>query len=495
MKRFSPVFITLMLIAAAASAQGPLPAVPQTLGLQEAIDLGLEYSPVYRQRANDRGPAAWGVRNALAATFLPSFMASGSVSYSGPGSQRFLAAEFVQPSATLGSSYFLGLNWELSGRSLSQPGQARANLAAADAAITGSRMNLRAEIARLYLAVLQAQDQVVLAEATLKRGDESLRLARARYDVGQTTMLDVRQAEVARGRAEVGLLQAQQNVAVTKLRLFQTIGVAAPDDPSVVTLSDTFPITEPTWSLQEMMTEAEQHNPNLNALKAQQSAASWNERAAKSAWLPTFSVSAGWSAFTQQFTDPSSLITGARQSAALDQLQCQFVSDSLLNPGLGPLNCSVFDFTPLDEAQIRAGNRTFPFEFTRQPFSARLSISLPIFTQFSRPLSVSQASAQADDAREAARAGNLQLRADVSQAYYTLVTTYRTIGIQETNRTAAQEQLRLATERYRVGSGTFFDMLNGQVTAQQAEADYIRAVYDYHQAIAALEAAVGRSLR
>jgi outer membrane protein len=87
------------------------------------------------------------------------------------------------------------------------------------------------------------------------------------------------------------------------------------------------------------------------------------------------------------------------------------------------------------------------------------------------------------------------VRTDVSQAYYALETAYQTIGIQERNRVAAAEQLRLAQERYRVGSGTFFELLDAQVAAQRADADHINAVYAYHRSVAALEAAVGRPLR
>ena len=53
----------------------------------------------------------------------------------------------------------------------------------------------------------------------------------------------------------------------------------------------------------------------------------------------------------------------------------------------------------------------------------------------------------------------------------------------------------MATEQYRVGSGTFLDVLNQQTASQQAESDYIKAVYDYHRAVVTLETAVGRSLR
>jgi outer membrane protein len=308
-------------------------------------------------------------------------------------------------------------------------------------------------------------------------------------------MLDVRQAEVARGQAEVALIQARQNVTVEKLRLFQTIGVPAPDDPTVVVLTDTFPVVAPQWRLEDLLTEADAANPDLTSLRASASAAQASARVARSTWLPTLSFSAGWSGYTQQFTDSDVLVDGARLNALGAIAQCEYANAKWVNPGAGLEDCSTFAVTPDQEADIRARNTGFPFAFERQPFSAYLGISLPLFTQFNRPLQVAEAGAAAQDAREAVRARELQVRTDVSQAYYTLVTAHETIGIQENNRTAAAEQLRLATERYRVGSGTFFELLDAQVAAQRAEADYVNAVYLYHQAIAALEAAVGRPLR
>ena len=137
----------------------------------------------------------------------------------------------------------------------------------------------------------------------------------------------------------------------------------------------------------------------------------------------------------------------------------------------------------------------FPFEFTQQPFQARLTVSLPVFTNFGQQLRVSEARAQHNDLEEQVRARGLAVQTDVSQAYLALQTAYRAVGLQDTNRTAGREQLQLATERYRVGSGSFFDLLDAQVQALRAESDYVNAQYDYHKAVAALEAAVGRSLR
>jgi len=87
----------------------------------------------------------------------------------------------------------------------------------------------------------------------------------------------------------------------------------------------------------------------------------------------------------------------------------------------------------------------FPFQFTQQPFQARLSISLPIFTNFSRTQRISEARAQHGDLEEAVRARGLAVQTEVSQAFLTLQTAFRTTGLQDTNRSAAREQLQLAT--------------------------------------------------
>ncbi|MSR05839.1 MAG: TolC family protein [Gemmatimonadetes bacterium] len=491
---FLPGF-ALVLCSGLAGAQQPvLPSIPQSLSLADAVDLATRNNPLYRQTLNDRGPASWGVRNAYA-DFLPSMSVSASGSYSGSGSQTFGGQNFTLSSATLGSSYSLGLNWNFSGSSLIQPGLRKAQLNAVEANSEGARVNLRSAVATQYLNVLQANAQVGLADVQLKRSEEFRRLAQARFDVGQATLLDVRRAEVESGQSEVGVLRAKNNVIVQKLRLFQQMGVPAPEDPTQVTLSDSFPIVDPTWALADLLRDAEAQNPDLLSLRANQSAARAGERSAKSAYFPSLSMSAGWSGFTQQYTNSDFLVNRASASAGANFQACNVQNQINTAVGISTLNCAIFQFTPVMGDSIRALNKAFPFDFTKQPFSARFTVSLPIFDQFSRPLQVSEASARADDAAESVRARGLFVRAEVTNAFYGLQTANQTVKIQDRNRTAAQEQLRLATERYRVGSGTFFELTDAQLAAQRAESDYINAVYDYHKAIAALEPAVGRPLR
>ena len=494
MPRSSFLILTLGLVAGPVLAQAPELSIPRSLTLQDAIELAYQNNPLLRQVANNLNPATWGVRNAYA-SFVPSLSISGRAGYSGAGTQNFLTTDFVQSSGTVGSSYNVGLNLNISGRTLMQPGVARANFAAAEASITGAEINLESVIRGQYLAVKEAEAQLDLSRLQLTRNEEFLRLAQARFEVGQNTLLDVRRAEVERGQSQVQVLRAQQGVVVEKLRMFQTIGIRAPNDPNVVTFPDVFPVVEPQWQLQALLDEAEVENPDLIVLRAQESSANASERATRSDYLPSLSLSAGWSGFTQQFTNTDFVLGSAEAQADGAVAQCQFTNANWQNPGTTPQDCSQFAWDPAFAQPIIDRNSVFPFSFTAQPFSASIGISLPIFTQFSRPLQVAQASAQTEDAAEAVRARELLVRTAVSENYYALQAAYTAIGIQESNRTAAQEGLRLATERYRVGSGTFYELLDAQLAAQLAEADYVNAVYAYHRAIATLENAVGRPLR
>ena len=174
-----------------------------------------------------------------------------------------------------------------------------------------------------------------------------------------------------------------------------------------------------------------------------------------------------------------------------------------MDVGLPPLDCFArFGLngtgTALNDAtaaEIRHENSVFPFRYTGRPFFAALTVSLPIFTGFGRSLRLSQARADEDDADESARARRLQVRSDVHARYLGLQTSYQAIGVQAANREAARDQLRLAQDRYRLGAGTSLEVSDAQNAVQRAEGDYVNAIYDYHKAITALEAAVGRPLR
>ena len=521
MHRWSLAAALVVGAARPAVAQQPATATPSVPGFErapitatltsaEALGLAHRNSPSYRQTLNDRGPARWGVRSAYA-SFLPSFNVSGGMGYTGSGSSTFGGSTFNQTSPALSSSYNYGFSWTLDGQVISQPAVANSNAAATEADITAAEVGLVADVTTQYLNGLEAQASVGVAEKQLLRAREFTQLSQARYSVGQATLVDVRQAEVELAQAEVGLLRANQAAADAKLTLFRLMGTTPPAPVQQIALVDSFPVDSPTVMLESLVSLAAEQNPGLVATRARENAAKWGVRSARSAYLPTVSARAGWSGFTQQFTNENLLLQSAYLGDVGSAANCTFQNDIILRltdtlpyPGGGLVaNCNtasglLSDGSALDPAVakgIRDRNSVFPFHFEKQPFQASLTISLPIFTGFGRQLRLSQAAAQRDDAEEARRARELAVRTDVESRYLSLRTSWRAIGVQITSRTAAAERLRLAQDRYRLGSGTALELTDAQNAVTRAEGDYNSAVYAYHRAFTALEAAVGRRLR
>ena len=59
---------------------------------------------------------------------------------------------------------------------------------------------------------------------------------------------------------------------------------------------------------------------------------------------------------------------------------------------------------------------------------------------------------------------------------------------------AAEEDLRVQQERYRLGASTIVDLLTSQEALDQAEVDAVNARFDYLRAKAQIEALIGRPL-
>jgi len=505
MKYFVPLAAWLVVSAPAMAQSGEptataQPATPTSaaLSLADAIAIAREHNPAYQQVLNNRAPAVWGTRNAWASLFVPQVQLSGGLGYSGTGSQRFLTSNFNQNVSTLSSNYSFGLQWDWSASTFSQPGLRGAQLSAADADVRGGANALVAGVTQQYLTVLQAVANADVAAKLLARQDETLKLAQARFQVGQVTLVDVRSAQVNRGQSQVALLRARTAVNVEKLRLFEQMGVTPPVPIDSVQLTDTFPVVAPPWKLDELLNMAAQQNPALLALREREKAAAWNVKAASGSYAPSVSLSLGWSGFTQAFAnenDLNSYILGQQLASGTQAQACQENNIIRATSSLAPQDCSAYAWTAQSEQFIREQQNSYPFNFIGQPFQARLQVSLPIWLNFQRPLQVSQSKADQKNLEESVRARALGLQTEVSQAFLALDAAYQSIAIQDTNRIAARERLQLATERYKVGSGTFLEVTDAEYAALQAETDYIAAVFDYHRSLALLEQSVGRSLR
>jgi outer membrane protein len=479
--------LSLVALSLSAVAQAQ---TPTTMTLDEAVGLARRNNPTFNAQVNQRRSADADVRAAYA-TFLPTLGAGVNGNYQKSGNQFVSGVALGNASDVVQAGYGIRLNYNINSAILFAPKLVGARRDAAEADVVGGAEFLRSRVTQDYLGVLQAQANAALTDTLMATRKGQLELARARQSVGAGTVLDVRQAEVAYGQAEVALLQARNAAEVGVLRFFELIGVARPEN---VVFTTKFPITPFTLKLDSLQDLARTTNPGLNALKSSEKAATLNVRANQGQYAPTLSFSTGWGGNASKFTDDNFLI----QRDSLQQVgrlgSCIAQDEVRVAAGLASLNCNTtYAYNPASGQAAVAANDEF--NYIKAPRSFQVSVNMNIFDGLGRETRLQNAQIQRDNAKFNVKARELGLKADVTQAYLNLQTAIKTVEMQEVNAALAREQLSFAEERYRVGAATFLELTTSRGTFEQASIDRLNSIYNYHRSFAALENAVGRPLR
>ena len=472
--------------------------IPYNLSLEQAIEIAQSNNPGIHSVRNDENIADWAVKSAYA-SLIPNATTSGGASWQGSGEQQFgsLTAGqlgFANQPSYLFSTYNVGLNYNISGAALMAPGQAKANRDATRAQVEQAETTLIQEVTQSYIEILRQTAQSLVSDQQLDRAQFNLELVRARFEVGTATAVDVAQAEVALGRAEVSVLQTENNLSNARIRLLQRMGVRLDSDFAPTT---TFTLSAPAWNPEELYDLGIQQNPNLKSLRANRSSADYTVKMAKSTYFPTVSLRAGLSGFTRQASNVDFSINSAEaQAAASSQncLQTNILYSRLSNP-LPPRDCSVFAITDELTEQIRMDNQQFPFNFTSQPASAGITVSLPLFQGLNRNQQLAEARIQLEDLDLNLKEQELALRADIATTLATIRTAYQSARIDERNQIVVDEQLRLARERFSEGLADFLELLEAETLKVEADRAQVEAIFAYHDFLTSLEAVVGTSLR
>jgi outer membrane protein len=247
----------------------------------------------------------------------------------------------------------------------------------------------------------------------------------------------------------------------------------------------------------ELYALALEQNPTLQVRRAAREVSDYDVRIAKSAYLPSFSVSTGLSGFTQQPSSTDLFIDQAQAQVLGRIASCESTNDlySRLADPLPPLDCSGLAFTDADRQRIIDQNSGFPFSFVRTSPSVSFSLSVPIFQGLGRQRQVEAAQVAREDADQQIRSQELALQADIAIGVGRVETAYESALIEERNQALADEQLRLAREQYRVGLINFLDLVNAETVKAEADQARLSAVFAYHDSITDLEAIVGAPLR
>jgi outer membrane protein TolC len=437
------LILSLTLVAAPVAAQGIDTSVARTLTpandrvtLPEAVTRALRVQPTMVQARGASRNASAQHRSAYGA-FLPNLNASGSGSKSSNDTPSH-----VENGQVVTSRSSVGLNMSLSASIDLWTGMRRgADIAAAnaadrsaDAGLVNARFQVTLQTTQAYLDALAARQTVDVRIASVRRAQEQLKVSVAKLRAGSATRSDSLRSEVNLGNARIQLINAEIQQATAEASLGRLTGsngrVEAVDDSSYYT-----PQPVDTTGLRA---EARAQAPQILSAEASVSAARAQVRSAYSAYSPTLSL-----------------------------------SGTLGRSG----NAGIFD--------------TLSLYNSRQ---VSLSMNWPIFNRFTRERNIVTQQVAADNAKATAAETGRQVDASLTQRFAELAAAQVRITITRASVQAATEDLRVVTERYRLGAATIVDLLTSQEALTQAEVDAVNARFDYLRAKAQVEALIGRSL-
>jgi outer membrane protein len=490
-------FGTASSLAAPASSLGaqgaPSPTQGPVLTLTDALTLARQNNPQFLTAQNARRNADANVRSAYGA-FLPNVNTSFSGDFREGRQQFFGGVGFGSTNDQLNSSGNINANLQLSMSNVYTLRAQQAAASAVDADIAAAEQSLRQQVTTQFIAARAAEARANLQDTLLTTTRAQLELAQARLTVGSGTQLEVQRAEVANGQQRVAALTARNTAEIELLRLYQLMGV-----PPVAATRLTGPLDVqlPDVSINVLLDQAERANPVIDAARQRERQATRSVSTARSAYLPSLSLQAGISGFTQRFTNVNSFI--AQQQAGVESSRASCIRSEEVRDAIGLPNrlaqCQFIAWTPEAEQFLRDEQGRYPFDFTRNPYSIGAQLSLPLFNGFRRETDVQQATIQRRNAENTRRQEELRVSTEVTAAYLTLTANKQTVDLQEENSRTARTALQLAEERYRAGAINLVELIQARTDFERAETDRINAIFDFQRAFASLEAAVGRPLR
>ncbi len=286
-----------------------------------------------------------------------------------------------------------------------------------------------------YLGYLKELQLLKVNEEAVKTSEEQLKRTESMFEIGSVAQGDVFRARTTNGNDRISLITQQNQVA--NARGLLNVAMARPTDAAleIVDIEEVPAVRE--YKLDEVVQVAVEKNPELQSYKYEMKRASYGKHVARTAFLPSFSVRGSYQRSHNEF----------------DRVYSDFSKNWFGSIGLG--------------------------------------MSLNLFNGFADQAELERESLNYRIAEEDHQNRLRSLRLEAEQALLSLQAWKEVTAINSENLLSAQEDLRLAQERYRVGAGTLLDIITAQSNLTRARSTFIRAKYDSMIAYAYLQSVMG----
>lgn len=298
-----------------------------------------------------------------------------------------------------------------------------------------AKRNLILKVKEAYYNVVKTRMLVDVAKDAVKRGEEQLKVAQSRYELGAASFSDVLKARVLRSNARVELVTAENNHNLAKANLNYVLGLDVGQDIEI-----TEDLHEPELNItyDGALAEALGNNAVLLQTKHDLEISKMDLLNARTRFLPSLSFN-------------------LRYSNAADK----------------------FD----DLMELRGSNSSSGFG---------IALSYSIFNNFSDMSGwIAQRKLVNTQKRGVVDKEN-SIALEVKQAFLNVQQGKEKLALTRESVAAAQEDLNIVREKYNLGAATILEVLDAEVSFKQAQIGQVQALFDYNLAVSNLEKTMGR---
>jgi len=313
--------------------------------------------------------------------------------------------------------------------------QARSGKRAAQYSTENARQNTVLMVHQNYYNLLKNIRLLEVREEAATSSKEQLKRTQSMYEIGSVAQADVYRAQTTYGNDRIALIRQKNLVRDAQALLNTTMGRPVNEALDIVDNEEIS--TASTYTLEAVLKIAEEKNPQIHSIKADMTSAAYGLKVAKTNYLPSF----------------SGTIRYSRNNSDFDRV-----------------------YTSYDK---------------NYSISAGVNLSFNIFNGFSDAARVEQESLRKRIAEENLVNTKRDLRRQVQEALLDLDANRQISIINGENLKSAEEDLRLAEERYRVGAGTLLDVIVARSNLTGARSTFVQAKYDTKITEAQLKMAMG----
>ncbi len=417
--------------------EGATDVVPPMLSLEKAIELAVEYNP-------EVAASAEGVRatDALLIQAISRLMPRVNVEANRTTPVDLPEFSFQSSEPSWETTVFLSQPLYAGGGLRAGARAARQLLRGSEGAYRRTQQEIAFAVRSRYYTVLSAEWQVRVQKQTLELAEESLRVARLRYEAGVAPEFDVLSAEARVARTEQGVISAEALRDTAWATLSTAIGAPV---PAGTELSTPRAADIPEASPEALRAEALAGRPDLLAAEALVAAEKGRIAVARAGRYPIVSANAGYT-FRESVVVPGDVIG---------------------TPGT--------DIVVSQDSGFIA-----------------LSIGWSLFNGGQVEGEIREAQARRRQAEDAVRSLRNQIELDVRSAHLAVAAARAQVEAARKEVTQQEEAYRIATIRYQEGVGTSVELLTAETDLEDARTRLNRAIFDLALAVARLDLALGR---